>query len=96
MDTTPVVSSSSPRRIALSGEIDLATAHRLEAILDGLDTSPVVLDMTNVDFVDSTGLKVLIAARRTRPDLRVVNPSRALRRLLEVTGTAQIILGDES
>jgi anti-anti-sigma factor len=85
-----------PRRIALSGEFDLATAHRLEAILADLEDTPVQLDMGNVDFVDSTGLKVLIAARRDRPNLRIVNPSRSLRRLFEVTGTAALVLDDDA
>jgi anti-anti-sigma factor len=85
-----------PRRIARSGAIDLATAHRLEVILASLEDTPVLLDMTNVDFVDSTALKVRITTRRDRPDARVVNPSRSLRRLLEVTGTTALVLGEEA
>ena len=48
------------------GEIDMASAPLLEAELDEvLDLGPgsVAVDLTEVTFVDSTGLRVLLQAR---------------------------------
>ena len=51
----------------------------------------VIVDLHEVDFMDSTGLGVLIGARRRSQDagtkLVLARPSRATSRLLAVTGT---------
>lgn len=58
--------------LALTGEIDLASAHLLvdsidEAIEDGAST--VTLDFAGVTFVNSTGLGAMVAAtKRLRAD----------------------------
>jgi anti-sigma B factor antagonist len=53
--------------LTVAGEIDLATRdelrHALDERLDAGD-SHLVLDLTAVPFIDSTGLGVLIGARR--------------------------------
>lgn len=63
--------------LAVSGEIDVGTAPRLrEKILElvGLGVSQLVLDMTGVDFLDSTGLGVLVGALKR---LRSANATSA-------------------
>jgi anti-anti-sigma factor len=51
----------------------------------------IIVDLRDVDFMDSTGLGVLIGARRRSQDagskLVLARPSRATYRLLAVTGT---------
>ena len=78
----------------ISGEIDLYTAPRLHSELgavlaDGMPTR-VVIDMSGVEFCDSTGMNVLLAAhRRAREhggDLELAAPRPAVRRILQVTG----------
>jgi anti-sigma B factor antagonist len=51
--------------VAVQGEIDLATAQQFEAgVLDGIDTpEALVIDLTECEFMDSTGISVLIRAR---------------------------------
>src|SRR5690242_18841397 len=48
--------------IALSGELDLAGAAKLSEALDEAKASggPLTLDLTNLDFIDSSGLGVLV------------------------------------
>ena len=49
--------------IVVSGELDLASSPALEAELDrvfGSDEPVVILDLRQLDFMDSTGLSVLI------------------------------------
>jgi anti-anti-sigma factor len=65
-------------RVALHGELDLATAGRLQAALDGADRRPVVVDLRGLTFMDSTGVRTLLQASedaaRTGSDLRFVMP----------------------
>jgi anti-anti-sigma factor len=52
-------------RLVLSGELDLASAEELEAQLKQLESSEpelLVLDLRELEFMDSTGLRAVIAA----------------------------------
>ncbi|MGH3714602.1 MAG: STAS domain-containing protein [Micromonosporaceae bacterium] len=52
--------------IALSGDLDLATAPELRtALLEALeDRTTIVVDMTDLRFLDSTGLGVLVRVHK--------------------------------
>ena len=57
--------------VALQGEVDLASADEIRARLEGaIDDAPpmVVIDLSAVDLIDSTGLGVLIDAARNAGD----------------------------
>lgn len=79
--------------VAPLGEVDVATApalrERLIAVLDG-SAQYLAIDMDGVEFIDSTGLGVLVGAlRRARSaggDLRVVCTSPRILKVLEITG----------
>jgi anti-sigma B factor antagonist len=52
-------------RLVVSGELDLASAEVLEANLKELESSEpdvLVLDLRELEFMDSTGLRAVIAA----------------------------------
>ena len=56
---------SGVRVIAVAGELDIATAPRLCARLDATRTGRrprLLVDLTDVDFCDSTGLRALLGA----------------------------------
>lgn len=80
--------------MSVSGEIDLYTAPRLhgELVSALAEGGPVrlVVDMSGVEFCDSTGMNVLLAAhRRAREnggDLELARPRPAVRKILQVTG----------
>jgi anti-sigma B factor antagonist len=79
--------------VRASGDLDLTTAPRLrEAVVTiVVNGQPrVVLDLQAVDFVDSTGLGVLVGLlKRTRSqggDLRLVSTRPSLRKVLDLTG----------
>lgn len=82
--------------VAVSGEVDLETASQLgDHALDALrEVSPhVVLDLSEVSFMDSTGLKVLLTISR-RAELAggsfvVAGPTRPVRKILSLTGLDQ-------
>ena len=50
--------------LRLSGKLEHGTAALLDGILQALwnDPSPVVVDLSHVDHIDSRGLEVLLAA----------------------------------
>jgi anti-sigma B factor antagonist len=80
--------------MSVSGEIDLYTAPRLHGelvtALAGGEPVRLVVDMSGVEFCDSTGMNVLLAAhRRAREnggDLELASPRPAIRKILQVTG----------
>lgn len=72
----------------MRGEIDLASAPLLEEHLDTLADDAIV-DLTAVDFIDSTGLRVLIAAHEARDGLPLVVTDGAVARLFDLTGVAE-------
>ncbi len=54
-------------RLAVRGEIDIQSAPALDDALSNADSDTVVLDLSDVTFIDSSGLRVLVMAR-TRLD----------------------------
>jgi anti-sigma B factor antagonist len=75
----------------LAGELDLYNAEELRAALDGaLSQEPkrIVIEMSEVDFVDSTALGVLIEARSKlgHSTLLLAAPQHETRRTLQVSG----------
>ena len=79
------------RVVGLRGEVDSHTAGQLEGSLDDLGTaSDVVLDLAGVEFIDSSGLRVIIHAHQSLDDagnrLILRSPSDAVTKLLTITG----------
>ena len=79
-------------RLILSGELDIASADDLEKQLAAAEVdSPatLVLDLRRVEFIDSTGIRTLVAAdERARSQgrrLAVVQGPNAVARILAVT-----------
>jgi anti-sigma B factor antagonist len=83
--------------VEVRGDLDCHTAPRLYATLSELAAGPrkVILDVGRTDFIDSTGLGVLVAgARRFRQqggDMVVRSPTPMAARLLEVTGVSKLL-----
>lgn len=78
-------------RISLSGELDLANADAFSAAIDdALEAEvPIVLDMRELTFIDSTGIAVLVGLiGRAAPDGLRILPSEApaVSRVLKLTG----------
>jgi anti-anti-sigma factor len=78
-------------RLVVRGECDCDNAGELARRLDDLGRVFVELDLSDVTFFDSASLRVVLTAYRDNPKLRVVNPSRQVRRVLEITDTLQVL-----
>ncbi len=75
------------------GDVDLVTAPeftRALAAATARTDRPVVVDLTQVDFMDGRGLRILEEASRAAP--LTVRPSRLVRRLLDVVQLDRIRL----
>jgi len=72
--------------VHLDGEIDLATSAWLKGVLSEVDPGePLTLDMASVSFMDSSGIRVLLAISSDR-DVTLVNPSERVHAVLEMSG----------
>jgi len=83
--------------VSLRGEIDALTAPKLGSRLFGLADEGkrgVVVDLSEVTFMDSTGLRVLIVAgtlcEEKGHELRII-PGEDIQRVLEVTGLDRVL-----
>lgn len=89
--------SGSETRIAVRGELDLGTAPELERALETARAAgrPIVLDLRELSFMDSTGVRLLLIAAEDARDgvpLRMLGPASgdALVALQE-TGIASLL-----
>ena len=91
--------SSTGTGLAASGEIDAHTAPSLATAIDAAGPD-VALDLSGVEFVDSSGLRVLIDAHQRLTaaggGLRLVALSEPVRRLLEISGVSDYLVVDET
>lgn len=79
------------RQVRLLGELDASTADELRTVLESIAETrgDIELDCSELTFMDSSGLHVLLGAARelgTDGRLLVSNPTSTVRRLLSLTG----------
>jgi anti-anti-sigma factor len=81
---------------AISGELDLASAPELEShIAQAFQSGAkmVIVDLRELEFIDSTGLSVLVKAHQQAQEagceLGIVNGGAQVRRLLSLTGVTE-------
>ena len=84
--------------VEVQGDLDCYTAPKLRAVLVELADGPrtVILDVGRSQFIDSTGLGVLVLAtkRAIDRDVRLVlhSPSERVQQLLELTGLDKVLV----
>lgn len=81
--------------LAISGELDVATASELgEALRDA--SGAVVIDCATLDFIDAAGIGVLARTLRHVDSIRLINVQPMVRRVITIVGLDRILLdGDE-
>ena len=81
--------------IAVSGRVDTVTAPELAAALKFGDATCVVIDLANVPYMSSAGLRLLLAAHKTMMakggELQIANVQEAVREVLDITGFSDIL-----
>ncbi|HWC38362.1 MAG TPA: STAS domain-containing protein [Acidimicrobiales bacterium] len=91
------VTGEDPVVLSISGEVDLATARDLSAVLDDLTlwNRSLVLDLGDVEFMDSTGIhvieKVTADLQKTGGRLEISSVSDPVRRVFELSGMDRVL-----
>ena len=91
--------SPTTTRVAVVGEVDLATAlvlrDRLLNVLHEQTRAVLDVDLAGVTFLDCIGISALVAARnaavQTGRQMRVTHPQPIVRRVLEMTGLLDVL-----
>lgn len=83
--------------IALAGEVDVYTSPKVKQEIVNLlnaGTNKMIVDLTGVEYLDSTGLGVLIGglkrARERDGDLKLICDNVRILRIFEITGLTKI------
>lgn len=80
--------------LVVAGEIDIVSVAALRAEVDrSITRAPrrLVLDLSGVRFMDSSGIAVLLTAAEKIAVVEVRNPSEIIRRLIALSGLADIL-----
>jgi anti-sigma B factor antagonist len=80
--------------VRLAGEIDVDAAGSILTViapmLEGSGRQPLILDMSEVTFLDSSGISCLLrlnrAAETALTEMRIRNPSPVVSRVLDIAG----------
>lgn len=97
---TDVVKDEGATIILVRGELDIATCARLRDVIEPHlgPNQTIILDLSDVRFIDSTSLRVLEQARGTLTadggSLMLRNPSLETRRMLSATGVEFLLAHD--
>ena len=78
-------------RPTIRGDCDLESIRDIEAWLATFGSQPLEVDLGGVRFFDSSALRAFLNVRRRNPNMRVVNPSKIVVRVLEITGTVEYL-----
>jgi anti-sigma B factor antagonist len=86
--------------VELSGELDLSTAPQLRETLVAIISEDrprrLVLDLSNLIYLDSTGLSVFVTAHQRAGaesiEFSLANPNASIRRLLQITALDQVFV----
>ena len=99
--TVAVALGTDRARVSCRGELDLATGPILRKRVDellsanGEHRSLVLIDLTELTFCDSTGIRTLLELAdqcgRVGATLRITNVPRNIGRVFEITGTAHTL-----
>ena len=78
-------------RVEVCGEVDLqsegAFVEEVDALARARDSAAILLDLAEVDFIDSSGVRALVRVRRRHGErLRLVAVSAPVQRVLDIAG----------
>lgn len=99
-ESTFTFESNQMKRVELAtieGRIDSSNAAEFDALLKGLVDDgkyQIVLDMSEVNYISSAGLRAMVAllreARKHRGDVRIATPSERVNEVLELSGLSEL------
>ena len=89
LTVTPTLNADGRPALAVAGEVDMSNADQLAAAVDNAlatDTGPLLVDLAELTYVDSAGLRVLL--KRAEKIELIANP--ILLPVLTICGLTQL------
>ena len=82
--------------VALEGRLDTITAPELEGELNGAtgNAKDIVFDFSNLEYISSAGLRVLLKAKKAlfgKGTVKIVNANDIVKEVFEVTGFNELL-----
>ena len=82
--------------IVLSGRLDTVTAPQLEAELEKIlsDSDALVLDMANLEYISSAGLRVILKAQKamnTKGTMKLIHVGESIMEDFDITGFSDFL-----
>ena len=82
--------------IVLSGRLDTVTAPQLEAELEKIlsDSDALVLDMANLEYISSAGLRVILKAQKamnTKGTMKLIHVGESVMEVFDITGFSDFL-----
>lgn len=83
--------------LEITGRLDTTTAPNLEAVINELsdDTKELVFDMSEVEYISSAGIRVLLGAYKKMNSnegiMRIEKPNDMVLEVFEMTGLSQML-----
>ena len=82
--------------IVLSGRLDTVTAPQLEAELEKIlsDSDALVLDMANLEYISSAGLRVILKAQKamnTKGTMKLIHIGESIMEVFDITGFSDFL-----
>ena len=81
--------------IRLSGELDMVSVERVRSVVEGALTAEddrLAFDVSELQFMDSSGIALLVSAARTARQVELRHPNSIVRRLIELAGLNELLL----
>ncbi|MGA8455173.1 MAG: STAS domain-containing protein [Streptosporangiaceae bacterium] len=81
--------------IRLSGELDMVSVENVRSVIEGAlagRSERLVFEVSGLEFMDSSGIALLISMTRKVKAVEVRNPTAIVRRIIELTGLTDILL----
>ena len=82
--------------LALQGRLDTVTAPALEAELQNVlpDTSTLVLDMANLEYISSAGLRVILKVQKVmsaKGTMKLTHVGESIMEVFDITGFSDFL-----
>ena len=82
--------------LSIGGRLDTSTAPELEAVInnDLNDASDLIINLENLEYVSSAGLRVILKAQKIMNDkgnMKVINVNDMVMEVFDITGFADIL-----
>lgn len=82
--------------VEMSGRVDSSNSGSIQAIIDeaiekASDVKKMIVDAANLEYISSAGLRVLLSCKKKINDFSIINVSRDVYDILEMTGFASIL-----